>query len=81
MLFTKYYLADKSRRMRWAGHVARVGEMQGVYRVLVGTTDGRRLLGIPRNRGEDNVVMDLKEIGWEDKDWIHLVQNRGVRLL
>jgi hypothetical protein len=80
VLFTKYYLADKSRRMRWAGHVARVGEMQGVCRVLVGKTDGRRLLGIRRNRGEDD-VMDLKEIGCEDKDWFHLVQNRGVRLL
>jgi hypothetical protein len=53
----------KSRRMRWAGHVARMGERRGVYRVLVGRPEGKRLLGRPRRRWEDNIRMDLREIG------------------
>jgi hypothetical protein len=51
-------------RMRWAGHVARVGEKRGAYRILVGTPEGRRPLGRPRRRWEDNIKMDLKEVGW-----------------
>jgi hypothetical protein len=54
----------KSRRMRWAGHVARMGEGRGVYRVLVGKPEGKRPLGRPRRRWEDNIRMDLKEVGW-----------------
>ena len=50
----------KSRRMRWAGHVARMGERRGVYRVLVGKPEGRSLLGRPRRRWEDNIRMDLR---------------------
>jgi hypothetical protein len=53
----------KSRRMRWAGHVARMGEGRGVYRVLVGMPEGKRQLGKPRRRWEDNIKMDLWEIG------------------
>jgi len=53
----------KSRRMRWAGHVARMGKKIGVYRVLVGKPEGRRPLGIPRHRWEDNIKMDLQEVG------------------
>ena len=53
----------KSRRMRWAGHVARKGEGRGVYRVLVGKPEGRRPLGRPRRRWEDNIRMDLREVG------------------
>ena len=53
----------KSRRIRWAGHVARVGEGRGVYRVLVGKPEGRRPLGRPRHRWEDNIRMDLREVG------------------
>ena len=53
----------KSRRMRWAGHVARKGEGRGVYRVLVGEPEGRRPLGRPRRRWEDNIRMDLREVG------------------
>ena len=53
----------KSRRMRWAGHVARMGEGEGVYRVLVGKPEGKRLLGRPRRRWEDNIKMDLQEVG------------------
>ena len=63
-----YYLPNivrvvKSRRMRWAGHVARMGERRGVYRVLVGKSEGKRQLGRPRRRWEDNIKMDLQEVG------------------
>jgi hypothetical protein len=54
----------KSRIMRWAGHVARMGKGRGVYRVLVGRPEGRRPLGRPRRRWEDNIKMDFKEVGW-----------------
>ena len=55
----------KSRRMRWAGHVARMGEDRGVHRVLVGKPEGKRPLGRPRRRCEDNIKMDLQEVeGW-----------------
>ena len=53
----------KSRQMRWAGHVARMAEDRGVYRVLVGKPEGRRPLGRPRCRWEDNIKMDLQEVG------------------
>ena len=53
----------KSRRMRWARHVARMGEGRGVYRVLVGKPEGRRPLGRPRRRWEDNIRMHLREVG------------------
>jgi hypothetical protein len=54
----------KSRRLRWAGHVARMGERRGAHRVLVGKPEGRRPLGRPRRRWEDNIKMDLREVGW-----------------
>jgi hypothetical protein len=54
----------KSRRLRWAGHVARMGERRGAYRVLVGKPEGRRPLGKPRRRWEDNIKMVLREVGW-----------------
>ena len=53
----------KSRRMRWAGHVARMGEDSGVHRVFVGKPEGKRPLGRPRHRWEDNIKMDLQEVG------------------
>ena len=53
----------KSRRMRWAGHVARMGEDRGVHRVLVGKPEGKRPLGSPRRRWENNIKMDLQEVG------------------
>jgi hypothetical protein len=53
----------KSRRMRWAGHVARMGEGRGVHRVLVGKLEGRRPLGRSRHRREDNIKRDLQEVG------------------
>ena len=65
----------KSRRMRWAGHVARMGEM-GVYRVLVGKPEGKRPLGRPRRRRVDNIRLDLQEVGCVYMDWIGLAQDR-----
>jgi len=58
----------KSRRMRWAGHVARMGEERGVYRVLVGKTEGKRPLGRPRHRWVDNIRMDVQEVGCGSMD-------------
>jgi len=66
----------KSRRMKWAGHVARMGEGRGVYRVLVGKPEGKTPLGRPRRRWMDNVKMDLQEVGCGSMDWIELVQDR-----
>jgi len=66
----------KSRRMSWAGHVACMGDRRGVFRVLVGKPEGRRPLGRPRHRWEDNIKIDLQEVGCEDMDWIQLAQDR-----
>ncbi|KAJ4426503.1 hypothetical protein ANN_27317 [Periplaneta americana] len=66
----------KSRRLRWAGHVARMGESRNAYRVLVGRPEGKRPLGRPRRRWEDNIKMDLKEVGYDDRDWLNLAQDR-----
>jgi len=66
----------KSRRMRWAGHVARIGEERGVYRVLVGKPEGKRPLGRPRRRWVDNIRMNLQEVGCGYMDWIALAQDR-----
>jgi hypothetical protein len=66
----------KSRRMRWAGHVARMGERRGAYKVLVGKPEGRKSLGRPRRRWEDNIKTDLREVGWGCVDWIGLAQDR-----
>jgi hypothetical protein len=66
----------KSRRMKWAGHVTRMGEGIGVYRVLVGRPEGKRPLGRSRRRWEDNIKMYLREIGIDGSNWIQLSQNR-----
>ena len=66
----------KSRRMRWAGHVARMGEERGVYRVLVGKPVGKRPLGRPRCRWVDNIRMALQEVGCGYVVWIGLAQDR-----
>jgi hypothetical protein len=63
----------KSRRMRWAGHVARIGEKRNAYRILVGKPEERKQLGRPRRRWVDNIKIDLREIGWNDMDWRGLV--------
>jgi hypothetical protein len=65
----------KSRRMRWAGYVARMGEKSGAYRILVGRPEGRRPLGRPRRRWEDSIKMNLQDVGW-GMDWIELAQDR-----
>jgi transcription termination factor 2 len=67
----------KSRRMRWAGHTARIGENRNVSRLLVvGKPEGKRPLGRPRRRLVDNIRMGLGEIGWGSADWINLAQDR-----
>jgi hypothetical protein len=66
----------KARRMRWAGHVACKGEVRGAYNILVGKPEGRRPLERPRRRWENNIKLDLREIGFGDADWIHLAQDR-----
>jgi hypothetical protein len=66
----------KSRRMRWAGHMACMEEGRGVYRVLVGRPEGKRPLGRPRHRWEDNIKMDLREMGINGLNWIQLAQDR-----
>jgi hypothetical protein len=58
----------KSRRMKWVGHVACMGEGRGVYRVLIGRPEGKRPLGKPRHRWEDNIKLDLREIGFSQLD-------------
>jgi hypothetical protein len=62
--------------MRWVGHVARIGEGRGVYRFLVGRPEGKRPLGRPRHGWEDNIKMDLREIGIDEANWIQLAQDR-----
>ena len=66
----------KSRTMRSVGHVAHMGERRGVYRVLVGKPQNKRPLGRPRHRWEDNIKMDLQEVGCGGMDWIELAQDR-----
>jgi hypothetical protein len=66
----------KSKRMRWAGHVARIGEKRNAYRLLVRKPEGRSPLGRPRCRWVDNIKIDLLEIVWDGVDWIGLVQDR-----
>jgi len=66
----------KSRRMKWAGHVARMGEEEGVYSVLVGKPEGKRPLGRPRRRWVDNIRTDFQEVGCGYMDWIGLAQDR-----
>ena len=67
----------KSRRMRWVGHVARMADSRGVYRVLVGKPEGKRALGRSRHRWGDNIKMDLQEVGCGGIDWIDLDQERN----
>jgi hypothetical protein len=68
----------KSRIIRRAGHVARMGEKRGVYRVLVGKPEEKRPLGRPSHRWDDNIQMDLQEVGCGGMDWIKLVQDSAL---
>ena len=67
---------NKQRRIIWTGHVARMGERRSVYRVLVGKPEEKRPLGRPKHRWEDNIKMDLQEVGCGGMDWIELAQDR-----
>jgi len=71
-LYCSHYIVRmmKSRRMRWAWHVARTGERRGVHRVVVGTLRGKRPVGRPRHSREDNIKMDHQEVGCGDRDWM-----------
>jgi hypothetical protein len=69
---------NESRRMRWAGHVARMEEGRGVYRVLVGRPEDKRPLGRPKRRWEDNIKMNLRETGIDGANWIRLAKDRVV---
>ena len=70
------FLLIKSRRMRWSGHVARVGERRDACEVLVGKPEGKRPFGRCRRRREDIIKMDLEEVGWDGMNWIDLALNR-----
>jgi hypothetical protein len=81
IFFTVYYLPNivrvvKSKRMKWAGHVARMGEDRVVHRVLVGKPEGKRPLRRPRRRWEDNIKMDFQEVGGGREDWMEVAQDR-----
>ena len=71
----------KSRRMRWARHVARMGDRRDEYKVLVWRPEGKRQLGGRSRRWEDNIKMDLQEVGWGHMDWIDLAQDRNKWLV
>ena len=78
-MFSRYVCSCRvliSRRMRWAGHVERMEDRRGLYRVLVGKREGKRLLGRSRGRWEDNIRMDLQEVEYGGMNWIELAQYR-----
>jgi hypothetical protein len=66
----------ESRRMRMAGHVARIGKKRNAYKILVGKPEGKRPLGRPRRRWVDNIKIDLRGTGWDGIDWIDVAQVR-----
>jgi hypothetical protein len=72
----KILIVIKSRRMRWAGHVGRMGKGRGLYRVLVGKPEGKRSMGRHRRRWKDSIKTDLEEVGCGSMDWIELAQDR-----
>jgi len=76
MLSIMFSSTTQTYKMRWTGYVARIGERSGVYRIVVGKPEGKRPLGRPRRRWEDNIKMDLQEVGCGGVDWTELVQDR-----
>jgi hypothetical protein len=75
VLFTKYYLGDRIKKNEMGEAFSTHGERRGVYGILVQKPEGKRPLGKPRCRWEDNIKMDLQEVGWGSMDWIELAQN------
>jgi hypothetical protein len=73
----KIIIMIKSRRMRWSGHAAQMGEKRNAYRTLMGRPDGKRPLVRHKCRSVDSIKMELREIGWGGVDWIHLDEDRG----
>jgi hypothetical protein len=71
-----FFIMIKSRRMIWAGHVARMEEKRNAFRILVGKPEGKRPLGRPRRRWLDNIKIDLVELGWDGLYWVDLARNR-----
>jgi hypothetical protein len=67
----------KSRRIKWAGHAAQMGEKRNACRLFVGKPEGKKPLGRPRCRCVDNIRMELGEVGWGDVDWVGLAQDRN----
>jgi hypothetical protein len=67
----------KSRRMRWAGHVARMGEKSNAYRIFVVKPEARRSLGRPSHRWMNNIKIDVRELSWGGMDWIYLAHDRN----
>ena len=78
-VFPNIFWVIKSRKIRWTGHVARMGDRKRVFRVLVGKPEGKRPLGKPKLRWEDNIKMDLQEVGCGGMDRIDLAQDRDKR--
>jgi hypothetical protein len=75
-LYSSPNIMIKSRRVSWAGHLARIGATRNAYKILVGNPEVKRPLGRPRRRLVDNIKLELREIGWDDMDWIDLAQDR-----
>ena len=71
-----YAFLFTSRQLRWAGHVAYMEQSRNAYRVLVGKPEGKRPLGRPRRRWEDNIKMDLREVGCDPGQWVDLAEDR-----
>jgi hypothetical protein len=76
-VFAFCFFKEVLRRIRWAGHVARMGAKRNAYRILVGKPEGKRPVGRRRRRWVDNIKIDLREIRKDDSDWIDLAQNRN----
>jgi hypothetical protein len=76
MTFQMLSVPCYSRRMKWAGHVARLREKRNAYRIMMGMPEGKRPLGRPRRRRVENIKMDLREIGSDGMDCIDLAENR-----
>jgi hypothetical protein len=75
-IILRILLGSLNQTMKWAGHVARMGEGRGIYRVLVGRPEGKKPLGRPRRRWENNIKVDLREIGIDGTNWVQLAQGR-----